>query len=59
MGGRTILGNALVVIGLLAMAYQGLTYTTQKKVLTLVPSGNEGKNITQFHFLRYLGRWHW
>jgi uncharacterized membrane protein YtjA (UPF0391 family) len=37
MGGRTILGIALVVIGLFALAYQGLTYTTQKKVLDIGP----------------------
>jgi len=37
MGGRTILGIVLVVIGLFALAYQGLTYTTQKKVLDIGP----------------------
>lgn len=37
MSGRTILGIALVVIGLFALAYQGLTYTTQKKVVDLGP----------------------
>ena len=37
MGGRTIVGIALVVIGLFALAYQGLTYTTQKKVLDIGP----------------------
>jgi uncharacterized membrane protein HdeD (DUF308 family) len=37
MGGRTILGIALAVIGLFALAYQGLTYTTQKKVIDIGP----------------------
>jgi hypothetical protein len=37
MGGRTIVGIALVVIGLLALTYQGLTYTTRKKVLDIGP----------------------
>jgi drug/metabolite transporter (DMT)-like permease len=37
MGGRTILGIALVVIGLLALGYQGFSYTTQKKVVDIGP----------------------
>ena len=37
MGGRTIIGIALAVIGLFALAYQGLTYTTHKKVLDIGP----------------------
>jgi len=37
MGGRTITGIVLAVIGLFALAYQGLTYTTQKKVLDIGP----------------------
>ena len=37
MSGRTILGIALVVIGLFALAYQGFTYTTQKKVVDIGP----------------------
>ena len=37
MSGRTILGIALVVIGLVVLAYQGLTYTTQKKVIDIGP----------------------
>jgi uncharacterized membrane protein HdeD (DUF308 family) len=35
VGGKTILGIALVIIGLVALAYQGLTYTTQKKVIDI------------------------
>ena len=37
MSGRMILGIALVVIGVFALAYQGFTYTTQKKVVDLGP----------------------
>jgi uncharacterized membrane protein HdeD (DUF308 family) len=37
MSGKMILGIALIVIGLVALAYQGLTYTTQKKVLDIGP----------------------
>jgi hypothetical protein len=37
MSGRMILGIALVVIGIFALAYQGFTYTTQKKVVDLGP----------------------
>jgi hypothetical protein len=37
MGGRTVIGIALAVVGLFALAYQGLTYTTQKKVLDIGP----------------------
>jgi hypothetical protein len=31
MGGKTMLGIALVILGLVALAYQGLTYTTQRR----------------------------
>lgn len=37
MSGRTILGITLVVLGVIALAYQGLTYTTQKKVVDIGP----------------------
>ena len=37
MGGKTILGIALVILGLVALAYQGLAYTTQKKVIDIGP----------------------
>jgi uncharacterized membrane protein HdeD (DUF308 family) len=37
MSGRIILGIALVVIGLFALAYQGFSYTTQKKVVDIGP----------------------
>jgi len=37
MGGKTIAGIVLVIIGVIALAYQGVTYTTQKKVIDLGP----------------------
>ncbi len=37
MNGKSILGIVLVVIGVVALAYQGITYTTQKKVIDLGP----------------------
>jgi uncharacterized membrane protein HdeD (DUF308 family) len=37
MSRRTILGITLVVLGLFALAYQGLTYTTQRKVVDIGP----------------------
>ena len=37
MSGRTILGIILLVLGLFALAYQGFTYTTQKKVVDIGP----------------------
>jgi len=33
----SMLGMLLVVLGVLALAYQGITYTTHKKVLDLGP----------------------
>jgi drug/metabolite transporter (DMT)-like permease len=37
MSGKTILGIILAVLGLFALAYQGLSYTTQKKVVDIGP----------------------
>jgi uncharacterized membrane protein YidH (DUF202 family) len=37
MNGRTLLGVALVAIGIIALVYQGFTYTTHKKVLDIGP----------------------
>ena len=37
MKGSTILGIALIVVGVLSLAYQGITFTTHKKVLDLGP----------------------
>ncbi len=37
MSGRMMLGVALIAIGVIALVYQGFTYTTQKKVLDIGP----------------------
>jgi drug/metabolite transporter (DMT)-like permease len=37
MSGRTMLGAALIALGVIALVYQGFTYTTQKKVLDIGP----------------------
>jgi hypothetical protein len=33
----TIVGIALIVVGIISLAYQGITYTTHKKVLDIGP----------------------
>ena len=33
----TVVGIALIILGVLALAYQGITYTTQEKVLEVGP----------------------
>lgn len=33
----TLLGVALIVLGVLALAYQGITYTTREKVIDVGP----------------------
>lgn len=37
MKGKTLLGIALVVLGVISLAYQGITFTTHKKVLDVGP----------------------
>ena len=37
MSGKVIIGVVLVAIGIISLAYQGITYTTQKKVIDLGP----------------------
>lgn len=37
MNGRTMIALVLVIIGILALVYQGFSYTTQKKVLDVGP----------------------
>jgi hypothetical protein len=33
----TVIGVALIILGVLALAYQGITYTTREKVIDLGP----------------------
>jgi uncharacterized membrane protein len=37
MSAATILGMALIILGLVVFAYQGITYTTQEKIIDLGP----------------------
>lgn len=37
MSGRSILGIALIAVGILALAYQGFSYTVPKKAVDLGP----------------------
>ena len=44
----TLVGVALIILGVLALAYQGITYTTREKVIDLGPlkaSVDKEKNI--------------
>jgi hypothetical protein len=37
MRGRTLLGLALIALGVVALVYQGISYTTHKKVVDIGP----------------------
>ena len=37
MSGRTVIGIALLILGILALAYQGFSYTVPKKAVDLGP----------------------
>ena len=37
MKGLTIIGIVLIILGIVALAYQGITYTTREKVVDLGP----------------------
>ena len=37
MSGRTIIGVALLILGIIALAYQSFTYTVPKKAVDLGP----------------------
>jgi drug/metabolite transporter (DMT)-like permease len=37
MSGRTIIGIALLILGIIALVYQGFTYTVPKKAVDLGP----------------------
>jgi uncharacterized membrane protein HdeD (DUF308 family) len=37
MSGRTIIGIALLILGIIALAYQGFSYTVPKKAVDLGP----------------------
>ena len=37
MGTRTVLGSVLIVLGLAALVYQGITYTTRDTIVDVGP----------------------
>jgi hypothetical protein len=37
LSGKLVLGVVLIAIGIISLAYQGITYTTHKKVIDLGP----------------------
>jgi drug/metabolite transporter (DMT)-like permease len=37
MGAKTVIGIVLIVIGILSLGYQGISYTTHKKVVDIGP----------------------
>jgi uncharacterized membrane protein HdeD (DUF308 family) len=37
MNPKTIIGVLLIAIGIIALAYQGITYTTHKKIVDIGP----------------------
>ena len=44
----TLVGVVLIILGVLALAYQGITYTTREKVVDLGPlkiTADQDKNI--------------
>ena len=43
MRSRALAGIILIVLGVIALAYQGITYTTHKKVLDIGPVQAEKK----------------
>ena len=48
MKATTLIGIALIVLGVVALVYQGITYTTREKVVDLGPlkiTADKDKNI--------------
>ena len=37
MNSKTVIGIVLIVFGILALGYQGITYTTHKKIVDIGP----------------------
>jgi len=37
MGAKTVIGIALIILGIISLGYQGFTYTTRKKVVDIGP----------------------
>ena len=48
MKATTLIGMALIILGVVALVYQGITYTTREKVVDLGPlkiTADKDKNI--------------
>ncbi len=54
-----IIGIILIVIGIIALAYGGITYTKREKVLDLGPIQATGKGKRPFRFPRYWAGFVW
>jgi hypothetical protein len=37
MGAKTVIGIVLIILGIVSLGYQGITYTTHKKVVDIGP----------------------
>jgi len=37
MGAKTVIGIVLIILGIVSLGYQGITYTTRKKVVDIGP----------------------
>jgi hypothetical protein len=53
MKGSLLAGILLLVLGVLALAYQGITYTQHKKVLDIGPLQATKKSEKTFRCLRF------
>jgi uncharacterized membrane protein YidH (DUF202 family) len=51
----TVIGVILIVVGLVALAYQGITYTTSEKVVDLGPVKVEAKREKTIPLPPYAG----
>jgi hypothetical protein len=55
----SIAGILLVILGVLALAYQGFTYTHREKVLDVGPIHATKDTRRLFPFPRYWAAWRW
>ncbi len=55
----TLVGIALIVLGVLALAYQGITYTTREKVIDLGPLQASVDKKKSIPLPRSSARWRW
>jgi hypothetical protein len=59
MKSTNLIGIVLIVLGALALVYQGFTYTRQEKVLDVGRSTLPPRNMSTFQFRQYLAGWLW